>query len=150
MKAQLLGSTGLSSAGVSCERSSGSENSPSPGAKQTKAVICGQTLRMAATKQSLKNQNIVESPAARWRVLNHWDVFSGGRAPVASDAAGLVARPRRYSIFYQGDDIMSDELVRDYCRALASVGIAANAMATNMPMTRFFRAGGMMMARNIP
>ena len=80
-------------------------------------------LRRAALKQSLRGLNLVQSPACRWRLLNHWDVFTGGRAPVASDAAGLVARPRRYSIFYQGDDIMSDETVRDYCRALASIGI---------------------------
>lgn len=80
-------------------------------------------IRMAAMKKSLKHLDLTQSPACRWRLLNHWDVFTGTRRFIAGDASGLAAAPDRYSIFYQGDDILSDELVRDYCRALASVGI---------------------------
>lgn len=81
-------------------------------------------LRMAQMKESLKNCNITKNPACRWRVLNHWDFFVGkGSRPFFGDSQGLAARPTRYSIFYEDDDILSDELVRDYCRALASVGI---------------------------
>ena len=82
-----------------------------------------EVLRRAATGQSLRNLDLTRSPACRWRLLNHWDVFTGNHGPVAGDASGLTARPARYSIFYENDDIVSDRRVRDYCRALASVSI---------------------------
>ena len=82
-----------------------------------------EVIRMAKLKQGLKNLDIKKSPACRWRLLNHWDVFTGTRRVMAFDAAGLASMPDRYSIFYKGENIMSDELVKDYCRALASVGI---------------------------
>ncbi len=80
-------------------------------------------IRKVSLKESVKNIDFTQSPACRYRMLNHWDTFTGTRRIVAGDCKGLEAVPNRYSIFYQGDDIMSDEMVRDYCRALASVGV---------------------------
>lgn len=87
-----------------------------------KGVLYGtfHLLRLLRTGASLDGVDIVENPANRLRMINHWDNVDG------SIERGYAGR----SIFFESDEIVPDlSRVRDYARLLASVGL--NAVSIN-------------------
>ncbi|MBP7402060.1 MAG: alpha-glucuronidase [Clostridia bacterium] len=97
-------------------------------------------LRLTATGKSLKNLDIRKNPSARWRILNHWDMFL---PMVAGNADGFLGR----SLFFQNGEIVCNDRTRDYLRMLASVGINGLAMhnvnvyndALDMILPRYYK-----------
>ncbi len=97
-------------------------------------------LRLTATKKSLAGLDMTVNPSARWRILNHWDMFMPMRA---DNADGFMGR----SLFFQDGAIVCNERTRDYLRMLASVGINGLAMhnvnvyndALDMITPRFYK-----------
>ncbi|WP_376698217.1 alpha-glucuronidase family glycosyl hydrolase [Cohnella lubricantis] len=77
-------------------------------------------LRLLQTGQNLNELNIIEKPAAKLRMINHWDNMDG------SVERGYAGR----SIFYRDGKIVTDrKRIHDYARMMAAVGL--NAIAIN-------------------
>jgi alpha-glucuronidase len=77
-------------------------------------------LRLLQTGRSLDDLRLVEKPAARLRMINHWDNMDG------SIERGYAGR----SIFYRdGKFSMDRKRIRDYARMMAAVGL--NAISIN-------------------
>ena len=91
--------------------------------KEAVGVLYGafHLLRLTATQQSIANLDICKQPSARWRMLNHWDMF----LPLsAGNTDSFLGR----SLFFHRGEIVCNQRTRDYLRMLASVGINGLAM----------------------
>ncbi|PZD94481.1 alpha-glucuronidase [Paenibacillus sambharensis] len=77
-------------------------------------------LRLLRTGADLASLNIMENPACRLRMINHWDNMDG------SIERGYAGR----SIFFRDGEVLADsKRITDYARLMASVGI--NGIAIN-------------------
>ncbi len=110
--------------------------------KEAVGVLYGafHLLRLTATQQSIANLDICKQPSARWRMLNHWDMF----LPLsAGNTDSFLGR----SLFFHRGEIVCNQRTRDYLRMLASVGINGLAMhnvnvyndALDLILPRFYK-----------
>ncbi|WP_391572579.1 alpha-glucuronidase family glycosyl hydrolase [Cohnella sp.] len=77
-------------------------------------------LRLMQTGQSVNDLSVIEKPAAKLRMIDHWDNMDG------SIERGYAGQ----SIFYRnGKFIMDRKRIRDYARMMAAVGL--NAISIN-------------------
>lgn len=77
-------------------------------------------LRLMQTGQSVNDLRVIEKPAAKLRMIDHWDNMDG------SIERGYAGQ----SIFYRnGKFIMDRKRIRDYARMMAAVGL--NAISIN-------------------
>nr|WP_276356068.1 alpha-glucuronidase family glycosyl hydrolase [Cohnella sp. YIM B05605] len=77
-------------------------------------------LRLMQTGQSVDDLRVSEKPAAKLRMIDHWDNMDG------SIERGYAGR----SVFYRnGNFIMDRKRIRDYARMMAAVGL--NAISIN-------------------
>ncbi|MBP7402061.1 MAG: alpha-glucuronidase [Clostridia bacterium] len=98
-------------------------------------------LRLTATRKSLRGLDLRVNPSARWRILNHWDMFAARMH--ADNTDGVMSG----SLFFRDGEIVCNERTRDYLRMLASVGINGLSMhvvnvygdALDMIMPRFYK-----------
>ena len=98
-------------------------------------------LRLTATRKSIQGLDLRVNPSARWRILNHWDMFSMRMHVDNTD--GVM----NGSLFFQDGEIVCNERTRDYLRMLASVGINGLSMhvvnvygdALDMIMPRYYK-----------
>jgi len=84
--------------------------------KTDKGVLYGvfAFLRLLQLEKPAAELNVVNNPANKFRMINHWDNMDG------SIERGYAGR----SIFYKDNDFVADKRrIRDYARLLASVGI---------------------------
>lgn len=87
-----------------------------------KGVLYGvfQFLRLLQTGQSISELHIVENPACKLRMINHWDNIDG------SIERGYAGK----SILFSGGTFVADmKRIRDYARLMAAVGL--NAISIN-------------------
>ncbi|MBB6638253.1 alpha-glucuronidase family glycosyl hydrolase [Cohnella thailandensis] len=92
------------------------------GGNTDKGVLYGafHLLRLLQTGQPIRDLNVVDRPASKLRMIDHWDNMDG------SVERGYAGR----SIFFREGDFLGDwDRVRDYARLMAAVGL--NAVAIN-------------------
>lgn len=85
------------------------------GTEQGLLYGCFDLIRRIGQGISVRGLNIYEKPKNNIRMLNHWDNMDG------SIERGYSGR----SFFFENDEILINERIKDYARLIASVGINA-------------------------
>lgn len=86
-------------------------------AKSEEGLLYGSfdLIRRIAQGESIRGLDIKENPKNNFRMLNHWDNMDG------SIERGYSGN----SFFFENDEIILNERIRDYARLVASIGINA-------------------------